>query len=123
MTDPMVAEPGAPDDFWWYIVTEPEGGRVHLYEVGFPVIAQDKDGNRTATTLTERRQAEIHEELGVPPTNVWESGWDMILAPGRPNRWLEPKVRDEVTGELRRIKPKPGVTYHPLPGRGDPMEG
>ena len=114
MTDPMISEPGAQDDFWWFIA-ETADGRTHVYEVGFPVIRQDENGIKTAEVMPESRHAEILAELG-PTVNFAQ------MAPGRPNRWLHPKAWDE-KGNLLPIWPLPGVTYHPQPGRGDPMEG
>ena len=117
-----VREPGAPDDFWWFIAAMADG-RTHVYEVGFPYDVQEHDDPEDPekvtgmhrVSLTEERRAEIMAELG-------EGLLEAQMAPGRPNRWLEPKQWD-ANGELLPIDPKPGVTYHPLPGRGDPIEG
>jgi hypothetical protein len=108
-----------PDDWWWLTITTPHG--VHLYELGYPreVDVLDGSGRPTGTTartaLPDARHDEILAEIGA----TWEDfsdpfgPWRQEMAPGRPNRHLEPKQHAE-DGTLSPIRPKPGVTLHLL---------
>jgi hypothetical protein len=124
-------EQEAADNWWWLVVRNPNQ-EIHLYELGEAAESDvlDEDGNPTGETtsvpLAEQRRTQILAELGASEGDLYEAGWDLSLAPGRPNRWIEPKAYDEA-GELRPIVARAGVTLHLLPetepGAPAPDEG
>lgn len=103
------------DDYWWLVVRNPNR-EIHLYELGYA---------GPGGALTEERHAVIMGELGAPADASPETGWELSIAPGRPERYLEPKEYD-TEGELLPIKARAGVTLHLAPedepGVGDGEE-
>ena len=97
------------DDYWWLVVRTP-AREIHVYELGYA----GKDDDGANVVLTQERHAVIMAELGAPADASLETGWDLSMSPGRPERYLEPKQYD-TAGELLPIKARPGVTLHLMP--------
>lgn len=103
----------APDNRWWAIVKTTDDG-VHLYELGYavptPILDEEgKDtGHRADMALTEERHAQINADH---PGTILE----FSMAPGRPNKYLNPKRYTEGPQGERVLAPLsalPGVTLH-----------
>lgn len=97
------------DNWWWLVVRNPNR-EIHLYELG---LAQAGDDG-AQVPLPDDRRAVIMTELGAPDGAGPAGGWDMSMAPGRPNAYLEPKEYD-LNGDLLPIRARAGVTLHLLP--------
>lgn len=115
-------ERGEADDWWWLVAKTPNRD-IHLYELGY---AQETDEHANPddpaevtgtykTPLPPERRAVILAELGAPDdAGAPESGWDISMAPGRPNTYLEAKAYDG-DGRLLPLKARTGVTLHLIP--------
>lgn len=112
------------DNWWWLVVRNPQR-EIHLFELGYaedvetPTGALDRDGKpvveKRSTALTDERRAVILAELGAPANaGELDSGWELSMAPGRPNAYLEPKEYDGA-GKLLPIRARAGVTLHLAP--------
>lgn len=101
-----------PDNWWWLVIKAPTQD-IHLFELGY-----DHEGEGGA------REALSHDDLagylaavGGPAPEALSpepGGWQVQLAPGRPDHLLEPKAYDH-EGNLLPIRAKAGVTLHLQP--------
>jgi hypothetical protein len=107
-------------DNWWWLIARTPNREIHVYELGkaqtFDITDErDEKIGESSTALTDERRAVIAAEMGMPDDAGGPgSGWDLSMAPGRPNTYVEPKAYD-ADGNLLPIKAKAGVTLHLLP--------
>lgn len=101
-----------PDNWWWLVIRAPNQD-IHLFEVGEDHATED--GAREAVSRDDL--AGFLAAVGGPaPEDLTgqPSGWQVEMAPGRPNHLLEPKTYDHA-GNLLPIRAKAGVTLHLRP--------